>query len=642
MALPKNSKSSVKVKHFLRGMGDDMRLLLFGSEASHENESELLPQSKPSDKNGSLENERQNQENEIFEAVSEEELKAQQEKEAEEKQISLWRSELDKSLEKQKSAADAASQFFEQNHSQFLSLLRSTQNANSLEDELNQEMAEENDSSELEQISSTTSVEDVIIQNLPELDYSDYQLPTIELMDKMDHQSTVLVEPEELEKQKNLLQDTLDSFGIDAIVYDVIVGPRVRQYRIQPGIGVRVEEIAGLDKNLALALSAQSVRIQAPIPGEPFVGIEVPNQKSIPLTLRAMMESSSWKNTDCVLPLVLGMDLTGKIIITDLTKAPHLLIAGATGSGKSVCMSNIIMSLLYHFRPDELELLLIDPKRVEFTLYGNIPHLIHPVVTEPKKVIQVLKWIVKEMENRYQMLSEKQVRNIFGYNEKAEKEGFDKLPFIVVIIDELADLMMTSKGEVETSLARLAQLSRAAGIHTIIATQRPSVNVVTGVIKANFPTRIAFRVSSQIDSRTILDCKGAESLMGQGDMLFDPPGIARLLRLQAPWVSDEEINRVVNYLSEQKPPNFKLEFAETDDDNTSEGGLDLSSDDPMFKEALELVARHQRPTTSFIQRRLKIGYNRAANLIEQMEDRGYIGPQVGTNMREIFIGPEDV
>lgn len=628
------------MRRFFRSMGNDMRLMLFGAQALESDDEILSKKTTASDSE-------KNTDQVIEKEISEEELRHIKEREEEQQQLNSWKTFIEEEKRKRELATAEAQSYFENYLKEYQSLLKTnTQSHNFSDGSIILPVDDEDESEDvvIEEIAnnSESTPEDAIIQNLPELDFDEYNLPGLGLLKEMDTNSAILVEPEELERQSKILQDTLDSFTVDAMVHDAIVGPRVTQFRIQPGIGVRVEEIAGLDKNIGLAMSAESVRIQAPIPGEPFVGVEIPNSNSIPLTLRAMMESEAWKSTDAVIPLILGMDLTGQMIITDLTKAPHLLIAGATGSGKSVCMSNIIMSLLYHFKPDELEILLIDPKRVEFTLYSQVPHLIHPVVTEPKKVVQVLKWIVKEMETRYQMLSEKNVRNIFGYNEKAENEGFKKLPFIVVIIDELADLMMTSKGEVEGSLVRLAQLSRAAGIHTIIATQRPSVNVVTGVIKANFPTRIAFRVSSQIDSRTILDQKGAESLMGQGDMLFDPPGIARLHRLQGPWVSDEEINNIVQFLSDQSPPNFKLEFAEEDDSEESASGLDLSSDDPMFKEALELVARHQRPTTSFIQRRLKIGYNRAANLIEEMEDRGFIGPQVGNNMREIFIGPEDV
>ncbi|MGB0257927.1 MAG: DNA translocase FtsK, partial [Coraliomargarita sp.] len=469
------------------------------------------------------------------------------------------------------------------------------------------------------------------------------------LLEAADLSKTVLMEPEALEGQKNSLQETMDSFAVDAYVYDAILGPRITQFRVQPGMGVRVESIAGLQKNIALALATTNIRVQAPIPGEPFVGIEVGNANSVPIHLRSMLESRAWRESEMEIPLVLGMDIQGKIMLADLAKAPHLLIAGATGSGKSVCMSNLILSLLYKFRPDELELVLIDPKRVEFGLFKEIPHLIHSVVTEPKPAVQILKWVVAEMERRYQVLADKQVRNLAGYNAKAEAEGFKKMPYQVVIIDELADLMMTSKGEAEAALARIAQLSRAVGIHTIIATQRPSVNVLTGVIKANYPTRIAFQVSSQVDSRTILDCKGAESLLGQGDMLFNPPGIARLIRIQSPLVHDHEIRNVVDNLAAQRTAEHRVDLSSIPASGSDQSGSQLDidgiegeDDEALLKKALLTVAETQKASTSFLQRRLRIGYNRAALLIEELEDRMYIGPQNGSTPREVFITPEEI
>ncbi len=476
-----------------------------------------------------------------------------------------------------------------------------------------------------------------------------YTRPSLSLLEAADLSKTVLMEPEALEAQKNSLQETMDSFAVDAYVYDAILGPRITQFRVQPGMGVRVESIAGLQKNIALALATTNIRVQAPIPGEPFVGIEVGNANSVPIHLRSMLESRAWRESEMEIPLVLGMDIQGKIMLADLAKAPHLLIAGATGSGKSVCMSNLILSLLYKFRPDELELVLIDPKRVEFGLFKEIPHLIHSVVTEPKPAVQILKWVVAEMERRYQVLADKQVRNLAGYNDKAEAEGFKKMPYQVVIIDELADLMMTSKGEAEAALARIAQLSRAVGIHTIIATQRPSVNVLTGVIKANYPTRIAFQVSSQVDSRTILDCKGAESLLGQGDMLFNPPGIARLIRIQSPLVHDHEIRNVVDNLAAQRQAEHRVDLssipASGNDQSGSQldiDGIEGEDDEALLKKALLTVAETQKASTSFLQRRLRIGYNRAALLIEELEDRMYIGPQNGSTPREVFITPEEI
>ena len=468
-----------------------------------------------------------------------------------------------------------------------------------------------------------------------------YALPPTDLLKMPETAQTAFLDPEELQSQKDKLQDTLDSFAVDALVYDAIVGPRVTQFRIRPGVAVRVESIASLDKNIALALSANSIRIQAPIPGEPYVGIEIPNKTALPLTLRTMLQSRAWRETEADIPVILGMDITGQIIATDLAKAPHMLIAGATGSGKSVCMSNLILSMLYKFSPDELELVLIDPKHVEFSLYKTIPHLIHPVVTDATQVVAVLHWVAKEMENRYKLLASKHARNITGYNEKAVTEGFQKLPYLVLVIDELADLMMTARGDVEGCLARIAQLSRAVGIHTIIATQRPSVNVITGTIKANYPTRVAFQVSSQIDSRTILDGKGAEALQGRGDMLFNPPGISKLMRIQAPMVHDEEILHVCQHISEQVPQQFRTQLRQEDQPNLG-GDFNETEDDPMISEALRIVVESQRASISYLQRRLKIGYNRAATLIEELEERTYIGPQVGSSPREIYITAEEL
>ena len=476
-------------------------------------------------------------------------------------------------------------------------------------------------------------------------DLAGYRRPSLDLLRPPAATEQAYVSPEELAASKRQLQDVLDSFAIDALVCDAIVGPRVTQFRVRPGFGVRVESIASLDKNIALAMSANAVRIQAPIPGESFVGVEIPNRNSAPLALRGALESATWRGATAELPLVLGVDIAGRQVLCDLAKAPHALIAGATGSGKSVCISNLILSLVYRFRPDELELVLIDPKIVEFAIYRDLPHLIHPVVTEPKQACQALKWLVREMERRYEVLADKGVRNLAGYNAKAGAAGFPRLPYIVLIIDELADLMMTAAAEVETPIARLAQMSRAVGIHTVLATQRPSVNVITGVIKANYPTRIAFQVSSQIDSRTILDGKGAEALQGRGDMLYSPPGLGRLQRLQAPYVDDAEIERVVSSLKAQLQPRYRVELRPEDApggaDATDDGGV-AAGGDPMIKDALEVIAAHGRASTSYLQRRLKIGYNRAASLMEELERRRYIGPQVGNNPREIYVQPGEL
>ncbi len=473
-------------------------------------------------------------------------------------------------------------------------------------------------------------------------DLAGYQRPSLDFLRPASAAEKNFSSPEELATNKRILQDSLDSFTIDAFVHDAVVGPRVTQFRVKPGFGVRVESIVALEKNLALSLSANAVRIQAPIPGESFVGVEIPNRNSAPLALRASFESEAWRTSTAELPLILGVDIAGRHVILDLARAPHALIAGATGSGKSVCISNLILSLIYRFRPDELELVLIDPKIVEFAIYRDLPHLIHPVVTEPKQAVQALKWLVREMERRYSVLAEKSVRNLAGYNAKAVVEGFPKLPYIVLVIDELADLMMTATQDVETPIARLAQMSRAVGIHTVLATQRPSVNVITGVIKANYPTRIAFQVASQIDSRTVLDGKGAEALQGRGDMLYSPPGLGRIQRLQAPFVDDHEIESIVTSLKAQLQPRYRVELRAEDIPGTSDDPTLHAGADPMIKEALEAISANGRASTSYLQRRLKIGYNRAASLMEEMEQRRYIGPQVGNNPREIYVQPGDL
>lgn len=469
-----------------------------------------------------------------------------------------------------------------------------------------------------------------------------YQLPSTEFLRGSDAYPDAGMSEAELQEQHDKLQETFDNFGIDALVCDSIVGPRVTQFRVKPGYGVRVETIAGLDNNIALSLKANAVRIQAPIPGEPYVGVEAPNPRSRTIALRDALESQVWENSTMAIPIALGMDIAGQFQFCDLAKAPHLLIAGSTGSGKSVCINNIILSLLYRFQPGELELVLVDPKRVELAMYRELPHLIHPVVDEAKQACQALKWLVREMEMRYEIMADKRVRNIAGYNEKARQEGFDPMSYIVLIIDEMADLMMTAKDDVETPIARLAQMSRAVGIHTILATQRPSVNIITGVIKANFPTRIAFKVSSQIDSRTILDSKGAEALQGKGDMLYTPPGQSRLKRLQSPFVDDDEILKITDCIREQAPPRYRVELAAEDAPGAAEGGADVEGVDQVFLDALAIVATTGKASTSFLQRRLKIGYNRAANLVEEMEVRGHIGPQVGSSPREVFITPSEL
>ncbi|MBC2594130.1 DNA translocase FtsK [Ruficoccus amylovorans] len=489
---------------------------------------------------------------------------------------------------------------------------------------------------------SAPAVEPVIGYESGELD--GYSLPGTAFLRADGDYPDADMSAAELDDLHQRLQQTFDNFAVDALVCDSTVGPRVTQFRVKPGYGVRVESIAGLDNNIALALKASAVRIQAPIPGEPYVGVEVPNTRSRTITLGEALKSEVWQNSTAAIPVALGMDIAGQFQFCDLAKAPHLLIAGSTGSGKSVCINNIILSLLYRFQPGELELVLVDPKRVELAMYRELPHLIHPVVDDAKQACQALKWLVREMETRYEIMAERRVRNIAGFNTKARQEGFSPMPYIVLIIDEMADLMMTAKDDVETPIARLAQMSRAVGIHLILATQRPSVNIITGVIKANFPTRVAFKVSSQIDSRTILDGKGAETLQGKGDMLYTPPGQSRLRRLQSPFVDDDEILRVTDFIREQAPPRYRVELDPEDVPGGGEGSGEEFADgaDPMLMDALAVVASTGKASTSFLQRKLKIGYNRAANLVEEMEVRGHIGPQVGSSPREVFVTPNDL
>lgn len=595
------------------------------------------------------------------EGIQEAEDRARQIREAEASQVAQWREELAKRLAGRESSRvyfeemteEALGRFAEQRAAALAEIRGGKAAGEAMEEAVMDPEAEgspvaggqaegqaDGDAPEVERDFRTNGE-----AGEPEEERREYVIPDTGLLQPADVERAVFVEEAELERQKRVLQETLDSFAVDALVYDAIVGPRVTQFRVQPGTGVRVEAISALERNICLALASTHIRIQAPIPGEPFVGIEVGNTNAFPVKLRSMLESRSWQSTTQEIPLVLGMDIQGKIMLADLAKAPHLLIAGATGSGKSVCMSNLVLSLVYRFSPAELELVMIDPKRVEFGMFQEMPHLIHPVVTEPKMAVLVLKWVVQEMSRRYEVLAEKRVRNLAGYNAKAEREGFARMPYMVVIIDELADLMMTSRGDAEDALTRIAQLSRAVGIHTIIATQRPSVNVITGVIKANYPTRIAFQVSSQIDSRTILDGKGAESLLGRGDLLFNPPGVARLIRIQSPMVEDEEIMRVMAAISAFRGNRDRVEVKAGDAGEEGDGEAVAEAEDgedPLVRRAMEIIAESQKASTSYLQRRLRIGYNRAATLMEELEDRGVVGPQIGSTPREVFIGREEM
>ncbi|MDR0418467.1 MAG: DNA translocase FtsK [Puniceicoccales bacterium] len=444
---------------------------------------------------------------------------------------------------------------------------------------------------------------------------------------------------ENCEQVAQKLVEVLAQFGVHVTTGEIHKGPVITRYEVAPDAGIRVEKIANLDKNIALGLAAKSVRIIAPVPGKSCVGVELPNKDPASVHLREILESKTWAESTAAIPIVLGRSVTGDPMIYDLAKMPHLLIAGATGSGKTVCINAIIASLLYHASPEDLRFIMVDPKIVEMQNYNQLPHMLVPVVTDPKKVPSALKWLIGEMELRYQTFAKVGVRNITNYNiklensQKIDKENemeYRKFPYIVCIIDELADLMMVAPGDIETNIARLAQLARAAGIHLILATQRPSVNVITGIIKANLPSRIAFKVSSKVDSRTILDMGGAEALLGQGDMLFSPPGASGLLRAQGALVSDDEINGIVDYLYQKNGgPKFEesvQEQIENNCDSESENGEKW--DDDLIPRALEIIRTNDRASTSFLQRKLKIGYNRAARIMDTLREQGLVGAEI--------------
>jgi DNA segregation ATPase FtsK/SpoIIIE, S-DNA-T family len=503
--------------------------------------------------------------------------------------------------------------------------------------------------------------------SLPQSKDAAYQFPPLHLLKEQVKPTAGNTEEEHRVNAGNLLR-ILGEFGVE-----VTLGPVITRYEVVPAAGVRVEKIAGLDKNIALGMRAQSVRILAPIPGKAAVGVEVPNQNPTPVGMRELLESEDWADAKAEIPIALGKDVSGKPLISDLAKMPHLLIAGATGSGKSVCINSIVASILYSKSPKDLRLIMVDPKVVELKIFNSLPHMLIPVVTEPKKVPAALKWLLGEMEQRYQLFAKVNVRNIVGFNTRKKTakpepaavpaqgsltgvdpllddgiEVPDRLPYIVAIIDELADLMMVAPAEIETSIARLAQLARAAGIHLIIATQRPSVNVITGVIKANLPSRIAFQVASQVDSRTILDTKGADTLIGRGDMLFSPPGTSRLVRSQGAFVSDEEVMGMVEFLKVNGPPQYAQavqqqidrDAKEEDEGDDGEGDDDMGDDGELYAQALDVLKSTKRASTSMIQRRLRIGYNRAARIMDLMEEKGIVGPENGSSPREILVDLE--
>ena len=440
------------------------------------------------------------------------------------------------------------------------------------------------------------------------------------------------------------LQKTLYSFGVSAKVENVTVGPAITRYELKPAEGVRVSKIANLADDIALNLAAETIRIEAPIPGKQAVGIEVPNKEKEMVGLREVIESEEFKNNKSKLSVALGKDVAGSPVVANIAKMPHVLIAGSTGSGKSVCINTIITSIVYNAKPSEVKLVMVDPKVVELSVYNGIPHLLIPVVTDPKKAAGALAWAVQEMDNRYNLFAEKGVRDLTGYNKVLENENMGKLPQIVVIVDELADLMMVAAKDVEESICRLAQKARAAGMHLVIATQRPSVDVITGLIKANVPSRIAFAVSSQVDSRTILDQVGAEKLLGKGDMLYFPAGAAKPTRVQGAFVSDEEVEQIVEFIKSNGTAVYSQELLDSlensgkEAESTKNSGDSSSEDDtdPFLNDAIDTVVETGQASTSFIQRRFKVGYARAGRIIDQMEERGVISGYQGSKPREVL------
>jgi len=442
------------------------------------------------------------------------------------------------------------------------------------------------------------------------------------------------------------LQKTLYNFGVSAKVENVSVGPAITRYELKPAEGVRVSKIANLADDIALNLAAESIRIEAPIPGKQAVGIEIPNKENEVVHLRDIIESDKFGDAKSKLAFALGKDVAGEEVVTDIAKMPHVLIAGSTGSGKSVCINTLITSIIYKAKPSEVKLVLVDPKVVELSVYNGIPHLLIPVVTDPKKAAGALAWAVQEMVNRYSLFATKGVRDIKGYNEALDQENeASKLPQIVIIIDELADLMMVAKNDVEDAICRLAQMARAAGMHLVIATQRPSVDVITGLIKANIPSRIAFAVSSQVDSRTILDMAGAEKLLGKGDMLFYPTGMSKPTRIQGAYISDKDVEKIVDFIKSNGTANYSEDILESiEKANSNEKEVkefdEESDEDPFLSEAIETVIETQQASTSFIQRRFKVGYARAGRIIDQMEERGIISGYQGSKPREVLMSKE--
>ncbi|MEI3356047.1 MAG: DNA translocase FtsK [Clostridia bacterium] len=473
-----------------------------------------------------------------------------------------------------------------------------------------------------------------------------YEYPPVEILSKPSKRA-IKGGAKALTETATRLQKTLYSFGVSAKVENVSVGPAITRYELKPAEGVRVSKIANLADDIALNLAAETIRIEAPIPGKQAVGIEVPNKEKEAVHLREVLDSDDFKENKSKLAIALGKDVAGNIQLADIAKMPHVMIAGSTGSGKSVCINTIITSIIYHAKPSEVKFVMVDPKVVELSVYNGIPHLLIPVVTDPRKAAGALAWAVQEMEDRYSKFASKGVRDLKGYNKAIEKENeAGKLPQIVIIIDELADLMMVAKNDVEDAICRLAQKARAAGMHLVIATQRPSVDVITGLIKANIPSRIAFAVSSQVDSRTILDSVGAEKLLGKGDMLYFPSGAPKPYRVQGAFVSDDEVEKIVDFIKSNGIATYSediLESIENSNKTDKELAQEQAQDDDansFLMDAIQTVVETGQASTSFIQRRFKVGYARAGRIIDQMEERGVISGYQGSKPREVLMSLE--
>ena len=480
-------------------------------------------------------------------------------------------------------------------------------------------------------------------------DFSGFKLPTASLLTnakKLDHSSL----KKDLRRKAEVLEETLLSFGIEAKVGQINCGPTITSFEVHPAIGVKVQKIKALENDVALNMEAKSIRIIAPIPGKAAVGIEVPNAQAEEVGFKEMLSAYQQGDRKFRIPILLGKAVNGDYVMSDLTKMPHCIIAGATGSGKSVCINTIVMSIVMNAKPDEIKLVMVDPKKVELTSYTRLPHMLAPVITEPQGACAAMNWLVKEMERRYEMLKQIGARNIESFNTRTVDKEFEaslgieipeKLPYIVGIIDELADLMMASSSDIETPIARIAQMARAIGIHLILATQRPSREVITGLIKANFPTRISFKVSSRVNSQIILDDIGAESLLGNGDMLFLPPGASHLVRAQGAFIRDEDINAVVKTINDQAPPNYVIEsFDRINHLSLSDNDSPEDAGDALYSEALDVVLGTGNASTTFLQRKLKIGYARAASLIDMLEQRGIVGPAEGSKPRKVLAAKQ--